>query len=85
MAKVQEVSPDAVNSGPILDTEPEQKVHNDNHYDVFAIECQHSEQSKSVHETYLIKQDAHNVLIESVDMNSDTPESDEVIRLEKES
>nr|GEU67440.1 ribonuclease H-like domain-containing protein [Tanacetum cinerariifolium] len=71
MAKVQEVSPDAVDSGPIFDTEPEQKVQNDDHYDVFAIECQHPEQSESVHKTYLIEQDAHNVLIESVDMNSD--------------
>nr|GFC70708.1 hypothetical protein [Tanacetum cinerariifolium] len=42
MAKVQEVSPDVVDSGLIFDTEPEQKVHNDDHYDVFAIECQHS-------------------------------------------
>nr|GFC56083.1 hypothetical protein [Tanacetum cinerariifolium] len=69
MAKIQEVSPDAFDSGPIFNTEPEQKVQNDDHYDVFAIECQHPEQSKSVHETYLIEQDAHNVIIESVDMN----------------
>nr|GFA14058.1 hypothetical protein [Tanacetum cinerariifolium] len=55
MAKVQEVSPDAVDFGPIFDTEPEQKVQNDDHYDVFAIECQHPEQSESVHETYLIE------------------------------
>nr|GEZ63705.1 hypothetical protein [Tanacetum cinerariifolium] len=72
MAKIQEASPDAVNSGPIFDTEPEQKVQNDDHYDVFAIKCQHPEQSKSIHETYLIEQDAHNVLIESVDMNYDS-------------
>nr|GEU33905.1 hypothetical protein [Tanacetum cinerariifolium] len=39
MAKVQEVSPDAIDSGPIFDTDPEQKVQNDDHYDVFAIEC----------------------------------------------
>nr|GFC13790.1 hypothetical protein [Tanacetum cinerariifolium] len=76
MAKVQEVSPDAVNSGPIFDTEPEQKVQNDDHYDVFAIECQHPKQSKSVHETYLLEQDAHNVLIESLDMNSDSEQID---------
>nr|GEV84073.1 hypothetical protein [Tanacetum cinerariifolium] len=77
MAKVQEVSPDAVDSGPIFDTEPEQKVQNDDHYDVFAIECQHPEQSESVHETYLIEQDAHNVLIKSVDMNSDSKQIDQ--------
>nr|GFD09276.1 hypothetical protein [Tanacetum cinerariifolium] len=43
MAKLQQVSPDVDNSGPIFDTEPEQKVQNDDHYDVFAIDCQHSE------------------------------------------
>nr|GEZ17688.1 hypothetical protein [Tanacetum cinerariifolium] len=69
MAKIQEVSLDAVDSGPIFNTEPEQKVQNNDNYDVFAIECQHPEQSESVHKTYLIEQDAHNVIIESVDMN----------------
>nr|GEY14534.1 integrase, catalytic region, zinc finger, CCHC-type, peptidase aspartic, catalytic [Tanacetum cinerariifolium] len=71
MAKLQQVSLDAIDSGPIFDTEPEQKVQNDDHYDVFAIECQHSEQSESVHNTYLIEQDVQNVSIESVDMNYD--------------
>nr|GFC98262.1 hypothetical protein [Tanacetum cinerariifolium] len=71
------VSPDAVDSGPIFDTEPEQNVHNDDHYDVFAIDCQHPEQSKSVHKTYLIEQDAQNVLIESVDMNYDSEQIDQ--------
>nr|GFD39550.1 hypothetical protein [Tanacetum cinerariifolium] len=51
MAKIQEVSPDVVDSGPIFDTELEQKVQNDDHYDVFAIECQHPEQSESNHNT----------------------------------
>nr|GFD32999.1 hypothetical protein [Tanacetum cinerariifolium] len=69
MAKIQEVSPDVVDSGPIFDKELEQKVQNDDHYDVFAIECQNPEQSESVHNTYLIEQDAQNVSIESVDMN----------------
>nr|GFC65871.1 hypothetical protein [Tanacetum cinerariifolium] len=72
MAKIQEVSPDDVDFGPIFDTELEQKVQNDDHYDVFAIECQHHEQSESVHKTYLIEQDAHNVIIESMDMNYDS-------------
>nr|GFC98852.1 hypothetical protein [Tanacetum cinerariifolium] len=67
----------AVDSGPIFDTEPEQKVQNDYHYDVFAIKCQHPEQSEFVHETYLIEQDAHNVIIESVDMNSDSKQIDQ--------
>nr|GFB54437.1 hypothetical protein [Tanacetum cinerariifolium] len=87
MAKIQEVSPDAVDSGPIFNTEPEQKVQNDDHYDVFAIECQHPDQSESVHETYLIEQDAHNVIIESVDMNYDSEQidqNDEDVDLAKE-
>nr|GEW86399.1 hypothetical protein [Tanacetum cinerariifolium] len=54
----------AVDSGPIFDTELEQKVQNDDHYDVFAIECQHPEQSESVHKTYLIEQDAQNMIID---------------------
>nr|GFB31011.1 hypothetical protein [Tanacetum cinerariifolium] len=77
MAKIQGVSPDAVDSGPIFDTELEQKVQNDDHYVVFAIECQHLEQSKSVHKIYLIGQDAHNVIIKSVDMNYDSEQIDQ--------
>nr|GFC02349.1 hypothetical protein [Tanacetum cinerariifolium] len=54
-----------------FDKEPEEKVQNGDDYDVLAIDCQHSEQSKSVHNTYLIEQDAQTVLIESKDMNYD--------------
>nr|GFC16150.1 hypothetical protein [Tanacetum cinerariifolium] len=61
MARLQQVSPDVVDYGPIFDKEPEQKVQNDDHYDVFAIECQHTEQSKSVHNTYLLEQDTQNI------------------------
>nr|GFC04333.1 hypothetical protein [Tanacetum cinerariifolium] len=78
MAKIQEVSPDAVDYGPIFDIEPEQKVQNDDHYDVFAIEF---------HNTYLIEQDAQNVLIESEDMNYDNEQieqNDEDIDIAKE-
>nr|GFD31054.1 hypothetical protein [Tanacetum cinerariifolium] len=87
MAKIQEVSPDVVDSGPIFDTELEQKVKNDDHYDVFAIECQHLEQSESAHNTYLLEQDAKNVSIESVDMNYDSEQidqNDEDVDLAKE-
>nr|GFC70960.1 hypothetical protein [Tanacetum cinerariifolium] len=67
----------AVDSGPIFDKESEQKVQNDDQYDVFAIECQHPEQSESVHKTYLIEQDVHNVLIKSEDMNYDSEQIDQ--------
>nr|GEY88207.1 retrovirus-related Pol polyprotein from transposon TNT 1-94 [Tanacetum cinerariifolium] len=87
MAKLQQVSPDAVDSGPIFDKEPEQKVQNDDHYDVFAIEYQHPEQSESAHNTYLLEQDVQNMSIESVDMNYDSEQidqNDEDVDLAKE-
>nr|GFB21041.1 hypothetical protein [Tanacetum cinerariifolium] len=64
MAQLQEVSPDAADSGPIFDDEPLQKVSNDGHYNVFATENVHLEQSKYVHDTYPIEQDAQNVIID---------------------
>nr|GEV34184.1 hypothetical protein [Tanacetum cinerariifolium] len=70
MAQIQEVNPDAAdNSGPIFDTEPLQKVLNNDAYNVSAIECEHPEQSKYVNDTYPIEQDEHNVIIDSLDMN----------------
>nr|GFD25947.1 hypothetical protein [Tanacetum cinerariifolium] len=59
MAQIQEVTPDvADNSGPIFDSEPLQKVPNNDSYNLFAIESEHPEQSKSVIDTYPIEQDA---------------------------
>nr|GEU89270.1 hypothetical protein [Tanacetum cinerariifolium] len=69
MAQLQDVSPDAADSGPIFDDEPLQKVSNNDQYNVFAIESEHPEQSESVHDTYPIEQDAHNVIINSLDMS----------------
>nr|GEZ14451.1 hypothetical protein [Tanacetum cinerariifolium] len=77
MAQLQEVSLDDADSGPIFDAEPLQKVSNDDHYHVFAIESAHPEQSKSVHDTYPIEQDAHNVIIDSLDMSYDREEIDQ--------
>nr|GEY34516.1 hypothetical protein [Tanacetum cinerariifolium] len=77
MAQLQEVSPDAADSGPIFDAEPLQKVSNDDHYNVFAIESAHPEQSKSVPDTYHIEQDAHNVIIDSLDMSYGREEIDQ--------
>nr|GEV72800.1 copia protein [Tanacetum cinerariifolium] len=68
MAQLQEVSPDVVDSGPIIDAKPVQKVSTDDHYNVFAIESEHPEQSESIHDTYPIEQDEHNVIIDSSDM-----------------
>nr|GFA66493.1 hypothetical protein [Tanacetum cinerariifolium] len=77
MAQLQEVSPDAVDSGPIFDDEPLKKVSNDDHYNVFAMENVPPEQSKSVHDTYPIEQNAQNVIIDSLDMTYDREEIDQ--------
>nr|GEU49840.1 Gag-Pol polyprotein [Tanacetum cinerariifolium] len=77
MAKLQEVSPDAADSGPIFDDEPLQKVSHDDQYNVFAMESKHPEQSESVHDTYNIKQNAHNMIIDSLDMSYDREEIDQ--------
>nr|GEY88631.1 hypothetical protein [Tanacetum cinerariifolium] len=77
MAQIQEVSLDAAGSGPIFDSEPVQKVSTDDHYNVFAIESKHSEQSESIHDTYPIEQDEHNVIIDSFDMSYDREQIDQ--------
>nr|GFA38900.1 hypothetical protein [Tanacetum cinerariifolium] len=78
MEQIQEVTPDvADNSGPIFDSEPLQKVPNNDSYNVFAIKSEHPEQSKSVIDTYPIEQDAHNVIIDSLDMRHDRKHVDQ--------
>nr|GFA89705.1 hypothetical protein [Tanacetum cinerariifolium] len=72
MAQIQEVTPDvAGDSGPIFDTEPLRKVPNNDNYNVFSIECEHPEQSKSINDTYSIEQDEHNMIIDSLHMSYD--------------
>nr|GEX50368.1 hypothetical protein [Tanacetum cinerariifolium] len=77
MAQLQEVTPDDADSGPIFDFEPLQKVSNDDNYNVFAIESEHPEQSKSIHDTYMIEQDVHKVIIDSLNMSYDTEQIDQ--------
>nr|GEX51748.1 hypothetical protein [Tanacetum cinerariifolium] len=77
MAQLQEVSPDADDFGPIFDDKPLQKVSNDDHYNVFAMESAHPEQSISMHNTYPIEQDAQNVIIDSLDISYDREEIDQ--------
>nr|GEY51753.1 hypothetical protein [Tanacetum cinerariifolium] len=77
MVQLQQVSPDVADSGPIFDDEPLQKVSNDDYYNVFAMENIHPEQSKSVHDTYAIEQDAQNMIIYSLDMSDDKEKIDQ--------
>nr|GEW96349.1 hypothetical protein [Tanacetum cinerariifolium] len=69
--------PDAADSGPIFDSKPVQKVSTDDYYNVFPIESEHPEQSESVPDTYPIKQDEHNVIIDSLDMSYDREQIDQ--------
>nr|GEV33565.1 hypothetical protein [Tanacetum cinerariifolium] len=66
MAQLKEVTPNAADSGRIFDDEPLQKVSHDDHYNVFAMENVQPEQSKSVHDTYPIEQDAQNTELDEV-------------------
>nr|GEV02974.1 chaperonin like [Tanacetum cinerariifolium] len=78
MAQIQEVTLDAAdNSGPIFNTEPFQKVPNNDNYNVFSIECEHPEQSKSVNDTYPTEQDKRNMIIDSLDMSYDREQIDQ--------
>nr|GEW23596.1 integrase, catalytic region, zinc finger, CCHC-type, peptidase aspartic, catalytic [Tanacetum cinerariifolium] len=78
MAQIQEVNPDAADdSGPIFNSEPLQKVSNNDNYNVFAIESEHPEQSKSVNDIYPIEQDEHNVIIDSLDISYDRERIDQ--------
>ncbi|GJV86505.1 hypothetical protein Tco_1530443 [Tanacetum coccineum] len=81
MAHIQEVTLDAAdNYGPIFDTEPLQKVHNDDdNYNVFANDREHHEQPESVNDTYLEEQGDTNITIDSLDMstNGETVDQDD--------
>nr|GEV06780.1 hypothetical protein [Tanacetum cinerariifolium]GEV09353.1 hypothetical protein [Tanacetum cinerariifolium] len=78
MAQIQEVTLDAAdNYEPIFDIEPLQKVPNNDNYNVFSIESEHPEQSKSVNDTYPIEQDEHNMITDSLDMNYDREQIDQ--------
>ncbi|GJU42133.1 hypothetical protein Tco_1195090 [Tanacetum coccineum] len=81
MAKIQEVTPDAAdNSRPIFDTEPLQKVQNNNdNYNVFANDKEHPKQSESVNDTYLEEQGDTSITIDSLDVstNGETVDQDD--------
>ncbi|GJS33170.1 copia protein [Tanacetum coccineum] len=75
----REVTPDAAdNSRTIFDAEPLQKVQNDDdNYNVFDNDKEHHEQPESVNEPYLVEQDEHNIIIDSLDMSYDREQDDQ--------
>ncbi|GKB66470.1 hypothetical protein Tco_0927882 [Tanacetum coccineum] len=79
MAKLQEVTPDQVdNSGPIFDDEPMHKVHHNNdNYNVFAMENDHPEQPESSNDIYLAEHSDTNTTIDSLDICHDKAQDDQ--------
>nr|GEX95546.1 hypothetical protein [Tanacetum cinerariifolium] len=73
MAKIQEVP--TADSG--TDSEPVEQVQIDVGYNVFANHLQHSEQSESVSNTYLVETDDSNVILDSPDMCEDDIQNDQ--------
>nr|GEX19979.1 hypothetical protein [Tanacetum cinerariifolium] len=67
MAKIQEVS--TADTG--TDSEPLEQVQNDNEYNVFVNDLQHSEQSESVSNTCIVETDDSNVIPDSPYMCDD--------------
>ncbi|GKD54063.1 hypothetical protein Tco_1287450 [Tanacetum coccineum] len=81
MAHIQEVTPDvADNSGSIFDTEPLQKVQNDDdNYNMLANDQEHPVQPESVNNTYMVEQGDTDITINSLDMstNGETVDHDD--------
>ncbi|GKC79804.1 hypothetical protein Tco_1130578 [Tanacetum coccineum] len=81
MAQIQEVTLDATdNFGPIFDTEPLQKVQNDdNNYNVFANDKEHPVQPEFVKDAYLEEQCDPDITIEPLDIstNGETVDHDD--------
>ncbi|GKB77215.1 gag-pol polyprotein [Tanacetum coccineum] len=86
MPKIKEVIPDASdNSGPIFDTKPLAKVHNNNDdYNVFAIEKEYPEQPGSINNTYVMEKNNRNITPDSSDMSDHGREADQDDDLAKE-
>nr|GEW68607.1 hypothetical protein [Tanacetum cinerariifolium] len=73
MEKIQEVP--TVDSG--TDSEPLEKVHCDDGYNVLANKIQHSEQSESIRNTCVVEMDESNVIPDSPDMCDNDIQNDQ--------
>nr|GFC77768.1 hypothetical protein [Tanacetum cinerariifolium] len=71
MAQIHEVTPDAAdNFGPIFDSEPLQKVPNNDNYNVFSIESEHPEQSKYITDTYPVSLEKSNKNVNGLEIST---------------
>ncbi|GJY07788.1 hypothetical protein Tco_0374842 [Tanacetum coccineum] len=75
MEKIQEVH--TTDLGPSFDTEPLEKVHSNNDYNMFANERQHSEQPVSINNTCVVEKVDSNVIPDSSDMCDNNNQADQ--------
>ncbi|GKB17779.1 retrovirus-related pol polyprotein from transposon TNT 1-94 [Tanacetum coccineum] len=75
MVKIQEVS--TADSGPSFDAKPLEKVQSNDDYNVFANETQHSEQPKSINDTYVVEMVDSNIIPNSLDMCDNEGKADQ--------
>ncbi|GJR11468.1 hypothetical protein Tco_0794120 [Tanacetum coccineum] len=64
-------------SGPSFDVEPLEQVHIEDDYNVLANERQHSEQSESINDTYVVEKFDSNVIPDSSDMCDNEGKADQ--------
>ncbi|GJZ82175.1 hypothetical protein Tco_0647169 [Tanacetum coccineum] len=75
MEKIPEVS--TAHFGPTYDTNPLEKVHSNDHYNVFATDIQHYEQPESIHDTYVVETVDSNGTLDSLDMCDNEGQADQ--------
>nr|GEV56514.1 hypothetical protein [Tanacetum cinerariifolium] len=62
---------------PTYDTEPLEQVQTDNEYNMFSKDKQHSEQPKTINDTYVMKTVDSNVIHDHLDMHNNDFEDDQ--------
>nr|GFA46073.1 ribonuclease H-like domain-containing protein [Tanacetum cinerariifolium] len=73
MVKIQEIP----TADTCTDSEPLEQVQNNTRYNVFANDLQHSEQSESISNTFLVETDDSNVFLNSPNMCDDDIQNDQ--------
>ncbi|GJU31803.1 hypothetical protein Tco_1175392, partial [Tanacetum coccineum] len=76
--KIQEVIPTANKANrPVFDKEPLEHVHNNDEYNVFTNEKEHTGQPESINDTYVVEQGDSNTTHDSSDVSNNEREVDQ--------
>ncbi|GJS58193.1 hypothetical protein Tco_0652977 [Tanacetum coccineum] len=75
MAKIQEFL--TAESGPAFDAKPLEQVQSNDDYNVSATKRQHSEQPKTINDTYMVETVDSNVIPNSLDMCDNEEHADQ--------